>query len=209
MRINKEQRQKGHTCQNKIRTSISQVVVLVAQPTQNGYVPTVPSRERGRALRVPVDTGDTFLLGGNTALVAQPVQKRVAGLQCHNWHLGIAHRSGGHRRHVFGGYERCFGGTANSKRVAGLQRDNCYLGIAGRCCGHWKHIFSGYERRLRCAADPKRTTSIQRPHGRVDFPRCRSEYRRHFPGWRQCCVSCAANAECITCFQRDNRRGLG
>jgi hypothetical protein len=160
MRINKEQRQKGHTCQNKIRTSISQEWHWLLNRPKMRYVPTVLSRERGPASQFQwtrerhVPAWRQHSIGG----AAGP--KRVAGLQRDNWHLGIAHRSSGHRRHFSGGYERCFSGTANPKPIAGLQRDNWYLGVARRCCGYWRHVFSGYERRISCAADPKRIASL-------------------------------------------------
>ena len=40
-------------------------------------MPAVLSRGRGASLGVAVDAGDTFLVGGNTALVAQPTRNAL------------------------------------------------------------------------------------------------------------------------------------
>jgi hypothetical protein len=52
-------------------------VALVAQPTQNQLRAYSAVTGTWASLGVAVDTGDTFLVGGNTAFVAQPTRNAL------------------------------------------------------------------------------------------------------------------------------------
>lgn len=54
-------------------------VALVALPTQNALRAYSAVTGTRASLTVPVDTGDTVLVGGNTAFVAQPTQNALPG----------------------------------------------------------------------------------------------------------------------------------
>ena len=92
-RINKEQRRKGYMSEQNPDFYLAKVA-LVAQPTQNqlraysAVTGTWASLRRCGGHRRHVSRRRQHRIGG----AADP--KRIAGLQCDNWRLGVPYRSG-------------------------------------------------------------------------------------------------------------------